>query len=363
MTLEIWTAGAATPNRVGEMARRVEDEGWDGLALVDSQNLAPDPYVLLGLAAASTSRLRLATGVTNPLTRHPAAAATAATTVQAASRGRFILGIGRGDSSMAHLGLAPASPVAFEHYLVRLQGYLSAEEVPFEAEADGAGAAPTSSRLGLAGGPAASQIRWIAAAARSGLPKVPVDVAATGPRVIAIAARRAERVSFAVGASPVRLAWAIDEYRRGPAAAGGGPAGDPAALGAYLPVLVHPDRAVARQQISGGVASFARFSVMHGSVTGPAEEGSRVALEAVHEAYDMNQHFTHGSPQSRGLPPDVVDEFGIAGPPEYCVQRLQELAGLGLTKLILMGGGMGMDRDVLVQSRRLLSEQVLPALR
>jgi alkanesulfonate monooxygenase SsuD/methylene tetrahydromethanopterin reductase-like flavin-dependent oxidoreductase (luciferase family) len=88
-----------------------------------------------------------------------------------------------------------------------------------------------------------------------------------------------------------------------------------------------------------------------------------VALEAVHDAYDMNHHFTHGSPQSQGLPDDVVDEFGIAGPPDYCIGRLQELAGLGLTKLILLGGGIGMDREAGLESRRLLAEEVLPALR
>ncbi|HWE57684.1 MAG TPA: LLM class flavin-dependent oxidoreductase [Acidimicrobiales bacterium] len=354
MATEFWTTGAGVPTRIGEFARRAEAEGWDGLALVDSQNLAPDPYVALGLAAAATSTLKLATGVTNPLTRHPAAAATVAATVQAASAGRFVMGIGRGDSSLAHLGLAPASPKAFERYLVRLQGYLRGDEVPFEVDMDGADVAAASSHLGMAGGPTGSQIRWIVAA---GLPKVPVDVAATGPRVIAIAARHADRVSFAVGASATRLSWAIDQYRQTRAD------GDLTGVGAYIPVLVHPDRDVAREHISGGVASFARFSVMHGSVTGPADERSRAALEAVHDAYDMNHHFSHGSPQSQGLTADVIDEFGIAGPPDYCIERLQELVRLGLTKFILMAGGIGMDRQIASQSRKLLSEVVFPALR
>lgn len=357
MALEIWTAGAGTPARVADTARRAEDAGWDGLTLVDSQNLAPDPYVTLGLAATATSTLKLATGVTNPLTRHPAAAATVAATVQAASGGRFVLGIGRGDSSLAHLGLAPASPPAFERYLIRLQGYLSGQEVPFEAEADGAGMAPASSRLGMAGGPAASQIRWIAAAARASLAKVPLDVAASGPKVIAIAARHAERVTFAVGASAARIRWAMGEYLAARAGA------DVSSTGAYIPIVVHPDRDAARRHISGGVASYARFSVMHGQVQGPADERSRNALAAVHDSYDMNHHFSHGSPQSRDLPAAVVDEFGIAGPPGYCIERLQELRDLGLTKLVLIGGGTGMDREALAQSRKLLAEEVLPAVR
>ena len=142
-TVEFWTAGAGRPGRVAQTAQRLEDAGWDGWALVDSQNLAPDPYVHLGLAASATSTLKLATGVTNPLTRHPAAAATAMATVQAESGGRAVLGIGRGDSSLAHLGLAPASLQTFERYLERLQGYLRGEDVAFDVSADGGKGRPT----------------------------------------------------------------------------------------------------------------------------------------------------------------------------------------------------------------------------
>ena len=51
------------------------------------------------------STLRFATGVTNAHTRHPAALATVAATVQETSGGRFVLGIGRGDTALFHLGL------------------------------------------------------------------------------------------------------------------------------------------------------------------------------------------------------------------------------------------------------------------
>ena len=135
------------------------------------------------------------------------------------------------------------------------------------------------------------------------------------------------------------------------------------ALGAYVPVVVHADRGTAQRLISGGVASFARFSVLHGQVTGPVDEHQRSALTTIHEQYDMNRHFTDGSPHVRDLPPDLIDAFGIAGPPGYCVERLAALIDLGLEKLVLMGGGIGMDRDAARESHRLLAEEVLPALR
>jgi len=72
---ELWTIGVAGPNSIGRFAERLERDGFDGVAVVDSQNLSGDPYVALALAATATSRLGLATGVTNPYTRHPAATA------------------------------------------------------------------------------------------------------------------------------------------------------------------------------------------------------------------------------------------------------------------------------------------------
>jgi 5,10-methylenetetrahydromethanopterin reductase len=353
VAVEIWTGGVGIPGATARLARRAEDEGWDGIGLVDSQNLAGDPYVELGLAAEATSRIGLATAVTNPLTRHPAAAAGAIATVQAESGGRAVLGIGRGDSSLAHLGLAPAPVGLFRHYLERVQGYLRGEEVPFDRVDDFDPVAT----LGLAGGPRASRLRWL----RRDVPKVPVDVAATGPRVIAAGAILAERVTLAVGADPARLQWGIDLARSARREAGLG--ADGLALGAYVPVLVHPDRATARTMIAGGVASFARFSVMHGTVVGPVDEAGRRALTAVHDAYDMDSHFTHGSPQSAHLTAEVIDAFGVAGPSTYCVDRLRELIGLGLTKLFFMGGGFGLGRDEQQAAHRLLVDEVLPALR
>jgi len=43
--------------------------------------------------------------------------------------------------------------------------------------------------------------------APSGYPKVPVDVAATGPRVVQIAVRLADQITFAAGADPTRVRW------------------------------------------------------------------------------------------------------------------------------------------------------------
>ena len=69
------------PGMAGAMAQMFEAAGWDGVYFADTQNLAGDVFVSLGLAAAATEKMTLATGVTNPVTRHPAVTASAIATV------------------------------------------------------------------------------------------------------------------------------------------------------------------------------------------------------------------------------------------------------------------------------------------
>jgi 5,10-methylenetetrahydromethanopterin reductase len=347
---EIWATGAGIPGLAARRAAAAERAGYDGLALVDSQNLAGDCYVGLALAAKATARLLLATGVTNPVTRHPAATAAAIAAVHAESEGRAVLGIGRGDSALAHLGYAPASPATFERTLERIQGYLRGEEVPFEADANLAG-------LGLADAPKASRLHWLSPS----LPKVPVDVAATGPKTIAIAARHAERITFAVGADPERLRWAIETARTARREAGKAPAS--LSLGAWLNVVVHDDAATARALGEGGLALFARFSAMHGSPVGPASEADRKLLRRVHDAYDMNRHARTGSAQAALLDDGFAKRFAVYGPPGEVVERLQELFALGLERAMIVGPSIGADREQALLAEARFARDVLPALR
>ena len=94
--MQLWALGVASPRGTADFAAKAEQAGWDGLLVVDSQNLSGDPYVALAMAATSTSSLGLGTGVTNNATRHPAVTASAIASVQKISGGRAALGIGRG---------------------------------------------------------------------------------------------------------------------------------------------------------------------------------------------------------------------------------------------------------------------------
>ena len=52
--VEIWTHAVASPRGVMKTAIDLEKNGWDGLCVVDSQNLSGDPFVALAMAATVT---------------------------------------------------------------------------------------------------------------------------------------------------------------------------------------------------------------------------------------------------------------------------------------------------------------------
>lgn len=358
MAVEFWTFGRGVPSSDDpavfdsvQQAQRAEELGFDGIIYVDSQNLTGDCYVAMGLAARATTRLKLGTGVTNSYTRHPAVTASAIASVQAESRGRAYLGIGRGDSALAHLGLAPHAVGPFERYLEQLQGYLRGEEVAFgESDVDA---------LGLADTPTASRISWIERQNHTLSGKVPVDVAATGPRVIAAAARHADRVSLSVGADPERIRWGMDVAR-----SARGDAGLPAEIpfAAYVPLVVDEDAELAMEIGAASLSLFARFSNMYGEVVGPASEDQRAVLAAVHDAYDMHSHGRPGSAQAAAVTAEFGRDFGIFGPPDHCAQRLGELIELGVDKFFLVGAPIDPSQPASAASERFVAE-VAPQLR
>src|SRR5882762_3584031 len=114
-----------TPEYTARMARLGEELGFDLVGIADTPGNALDPWVAMTLAAAATSRVRLATCVTNLVTRHPSITASAAASVDLAAGGRTILGIGAGHSGVANIGGVPAGPEALREDIAFLRALLS----------------------------------------------------------------------------------------------------------------------------------------------------------------------------------------------------------------------------------------------
>ena len=330
-TIDVWLHSFAYARRTVDLARRVEAWGFDGLLVADSQNLNADVWIELGLIAAATERICLGPGVTNPATRHPAVTASAAATLQLESGGRAVLGLGRGDSALTQIGRRPVPVAELESALVAIQGFLRGEQV----QVDGV----------------ASAIAWIA---DSGQPKVPVAVAATGPHVIEVGARHAERVDFTVGAEPERVRWAVDMAREAVR-------GETVLLGAFVNVAVHPDRAVARDLVRGSTAILARFSTEGGPPDGLSEI-TRAGIARLASEYAESRHGQSSAPAARRLEDEFIDRFAVCGPADEVVERLAALGELGIERVIVVPGSLDADPAAVEESNERFAEDVLQAL-
>jgi 5,10-methylenetetrahydromethanopterin reductase len=335
---QVWLHGFPVPGGCVATAAQAERLGFDGLLLADSQNLVGDVFVELGVLTRVTGRLGLGTGVINPITRHPAVAAAAIASVQLESGGRAVLGVGRGDSSLAQLGLARPSTARLREFVSQVRGFLRGETVSVDGRA--------------------SRIGWITDRAIS---PVPVELAATGPATIAAAAVAADRVMLTVGADPARVAWGIEAARQARVAAGL----DPAALrvGAYVNLGCHPDPAVARSLVRGSAAIFAHFSAMSAAAGTALDRDDAAVIEQVGRRYEQARHGLSDAAHTGSLDDDFVDRFAVAGPAAQCAARLRGLFELGLDRVVVVPGSRDSDPDLLTYSNELFAREALPELR
>ncbi|MGW8955566.1 LLM class flavin-dependent oxidoreductase [Streptomyces sp. NPDC055709] len=332
--MDIWLHGFPVPGTTEAAARSAERLGYAGLLLADSQNLVGDPFVELGLAARVTERLGLGVGVTNPVTRDPSVTAAAIATVHAESQGRAVLGFARGDSALRQIGLEPASLGVFRQALDTLQSYLRGESVSVRGST--------------------ARLAWLPA----DLPKVPLDVAASGPKVIAAGAVAAERVTFNLGAEPGLISWALTIARRARESAGLDP--EAVSYGAYVNVACDDDVAIATAMVRGSASVFARFAgeaARHGA---PLPAADRVVAEALAGGYRESAHGLAHSEQASALPEVFLRRFALVGAPAELTERIAELSGLGLERLVAVPASRDADPSFVAESNERFAAEVLP---
>jgi len=158
------------------LAVGAENAGVDHLLVAD-EGLMPDVYVALGAAAAATDRIRLGP-VTNGYTRHPAVTAAAVATLDEASDGRAIAALVAGGSAVLDpMRIPRRSPVEIVDETIEVMRRLwSGESVTWTGR----------------------HHRLDGARLSTGRREIPVWVAARGPRMLALAGRRADGVVMEV---------------------------------------------------------------------------------------------------------------------------------------------------------------------
>jgi 5,10-methylenetetrahydromethanopterin reductase len=343
MSTEFGIVMEASPGYTAQLAREIEAMGYEILLCPDTQNLSPDPFSQLALATQTTRTLRLGTGVTNPVTRDVAVTACAFSTLQAESGGRMICGIGRGDSSAAHIGIRNGTTAQLRTFVERLRAYTRGETL----DRDGT----------------PSRIRWY-----DSLPVAPlvIDIACTGPQTIRMAVDVGDRISFAVGSAPERIRWAMDVALARLAETGR--TRESIRIGAYVNLVCDPDerRAIALgRMISGMVAHFAGMKDAPLDHLPPQLKDLAAKMQT---GYDMTHHAQEAGSHLAEVPDSFVDWFSICGPPAKCRDRLGELLAMGLDHVYQLGGSPvahphGARQEAMVRQAALYASDVMPHFR
>jgi 5,10-methylenetetrahydromethanopterin reductase len=189
------------------LARRLENAGADRVVFPDSQLLWRDVWATLSAVALSTERINLGLMVSNPVTRHPTVTASAARSIAELAPGRFVLGVGTGDSAVTFMGAPRARTGELAEYVQTVRTLVAGGEVPHDVHP------------------------W-----RLHDPiNVPVLIAASGPRNLALAGRVAD------GAVIPGLDWQRDWAIVREAAAGAGRDPDSLHLTVMRPCVVTDD--------------------------------------------------------------------------------------------------------------------------
>lgn len=330
--------GTVTGPLLNRVATDLESLGYDRVLFTDNQGAAPEVWTALGFAASQTSRITIGPGVTNTLTRDVSVTADAALTLQALSAGRCVLAVGRGDASAHYIGSPPERLASFEQKVSQLLAYLRGETV-HRSDVQ-------------------SRIEWLRFL--PGLPLVPLELVPSGPRVAEIAARFADRVSFAVGADADYVATFIAHTRLHAEKAGRDPSG--IRFGAWVNTVLNDDDDVARDAVRGTAALWARFSAFRGrdlrSLPGPLAR----AAEYLRTNYDMSGHGEGVAAHALGLPEEFLDWFTITGSAERVRGRLEALAAAGLDYCYVVPGALGFADPVGAESISRIAREVIPAI-
>jgi 5,10-methylenetetrahydromethanopterin reductase len=300
-----WSAGVRislgiypneTPADIIASAKLADAMGYSTLWVLDSHLLFHEVYTLLGALAVSTTRIRLGTAVTNPLTRHPTVTAAAFSTLAELSGGRASLGISVGDSALKSMNLEVAKMSVLAETVSLCRKLLGGEAVSF-----GEGKTAQLYHVG---------------------PNVPIYVAATGPKMLELAGRIADGVILMNGIAPELIREAVRIVREGERAAAREEGGVKIAVWAAC----HPSHQAVKFNVARAILR---------NIPGQVDGLTRRVAATVKQAYDFRQHGRAQADFARLIPDEIIARFAFSGEPPAIARQVEALAPCGVDEVVL----------------------------
>ena len=286
-------------------------------------------YPTLAMIAANTDSLKMGPGIMNTFTDTPAAIASFMATLNEISDGRAVLGIGPGDlSTLPKLAIQGEKPVArLEEGIIQIRKLLAGEEIKKTGQMqffDYDGAKLTGVTL-------------------PGKKGIPVYVGAQGPKMLELAGKIGDG-SLINASNPKDFEIAIPIIKQAEAAAG--KKGHD--VGAYTAISVDKDKKKAMNAAKIVAAFIAagspppllqRHGLDMGNVAKIKEALAKFDFKAVGGLVGEKE----------------IEAFTIAGTPEDCAQKCQDLMKAGVTQVIF-GSPLGPD---MTNSIRLIGKYIV----
>ncbi|GAA2721555.1 MULTISPECIES: TIGR03842 family LLM class F420-dependent oxidoreductase [Streptomyces] len=317
---------------VVELMRRAERAGFTHGWTFDSAVLWQEPFVIHSRILEHTERLIVGPMVTNPSTRTPEVTASTFATLNDMYGNRTVCGIGRGDSAMRVAGRRPNTLAVLSTSMRIIRDLAEGRETDV--------------------GGSTLRIPWV----RDG--KLPVWMAAYGPKALALAGREADGFILQL-ADPYLTEWMIKAVRTAAADAGRDPASLTICVAA--PAYIGDDLAHAREQcrwFGGMVGNHVADLVARYGEHSAAVPEALTAYVKQRQGYDYSHHGRAGNPSTDFVPDEIVDRFCLLGPAEAHIERLSALRELGVDQFAVYA--MHDAKEATIDA---YGERVLPALR
>ena len=110
-------------------------------------------------------------------------------------------------------------------------------------------------------------------------------------------------------------------------------------------------------------ASGSRFSGMSKAALAEVDEIDRPVVQEIAETYDMMHHLCARTPHAQKIPESYLERYAIAGPAEEVRERLADYLRLPIDRLMIMGGSRDTAPELIAESVRGISTEVIPKLR
>ncbi|MFI1519148.1 TIGR03842 family LLM class F420-dependent oxidoreductase [Kitasatospora cineracea] len=317
--------------KVVDLMRRAERAGFSHGWTFDSAVLWQEPFVIHSRILEHTERLHVGPMVTNPGTRTWEVTASTFATLNDMYGNRTVCGIGRGDSAMRVAGRRPNTLARLGAAIDAIRDLAEGRE----AEVDGT----------------PIRIPWI----RDG--RLPVWMAAYGPKALALAGRKADGFILQL-ADPYLTERMVKAVRRAAEEAGRDPAAVTVCVAA--PAYVGDDLAHAREQCRwfGGMVGnhVADLVAKYGEHSDLVPDELTAYIKDRH-GYDYSHHGRAGNPSTDFVPDAVVDRFCLLGPAAAHIEKLRILRDAGVDQFALYA--MHDAREAVIDA---YGAEVIPAL-